>query len=123
MTNINGRLCVTYPEHFLVPAALTDEILSKSMKNRSRDRAPALSYAHHITKENRYVCLWRSSQMKFNVNVTRNLADEEYVKLLGDPTGKKQTKQKNLVVFDLKQRSSTVTMIVVNSNKACSFQP
>jgi|JI61114C2RNA_FD_contig_21_3882306_length_467_multi_5_in_0_out_0_1 hypothetical protein len=59
--------------------------------------------------------------MKFNVNLTRNLADEEYVKSLGNLTNSKSPKQKDIVIFELKQRSNTVTMIVVNSNRACSF--
>ena len=59
--------------------------------------------------------------MKFNVNITRNLADEEYVRCLGNLATHKSSKHKDIVIFDLKQKSSTVTMIIVNSNKTYSF--
>ena len=50
VSNLAGSVCVTYPERFIVPAKLSDENMRKTMKNRSRDRLPALSYAIHLTK-------------------------------------------------------------------------
>lgn len=68
------------------------------------------------------MCLWRSSQFKFNPNNPRSLSDEEYVKQLGhissDPAS--IAKGKNLVIVDMRMRSGAVGMIV-NSSKNVGF--
>jgi hypothetical protein len=50
VNNVDGRACVSYPEYFIIPAKVSDELMKKSMKTRSRDRVPALSYAMHLLK-------------------------------------------------------------------------
>jgi hypothetical protein len=55
--NKDFETCATYPEFFLVPAFATDEILAESVKFRSSQRIPALTY---FDREHQ-TCLWRCS--------------------------------------------------------------
>lgn len=50
INNTEGRVCVSYPQYFLIPQEVSEDVMRKSMRARSRDRIPALSYAIFIKK-------------------------------------------------------------------------
>lgn len=50
VNNTEGRICVSYPQYFIIPYEVNDDTIRKCMRARSRDRIPALSYAIYMKK-------------------------------------------------------------------------
>lgn len=77
VTNINAdyRFSPTYPATFVVPAAVTDNVLSYAGKYRSKARIPVLSYIH----ERNGCTITRASQPMVGIKQARSLQDEKLV--------------------------------------------
>lgn len=65
--NTEYRLCESYPQFLVMPAALTDEDLFSVASFRSLGRLPAMCWRNRING----ATLWRSSQPKAGVNTQR----------------------------------------------------
>ena len=73
--NADYRFSPTYPGTFVVPAAVTDNVLSYAGKYRSKARIPVLSYIH----ERNGCTITRASQPMVGLKQARSLQDEKLV--------------------------------------------
>lgn len=70
--NANWDVCDTYPKMLAVPAAISDEMLIRVARYRSRGRLPILSYLHP-----NQASITRCSQPCVGIQAKRSRADEE----------------------------------------------
>lgn len=64
--NSGGQTCSTYPDFIVIPSRVTDEVIYKSSKFRTKERLPVLTYCYRqiINGQIAKTYLWRSSQCK-----------------------------------------------------------
>lgn len=65
--NSDYSVCNTYPAFFVIPAKISKTQMMKCAEFRTKNRLPALVYVlkkhDPLTKKNKFVTLWRSSQI------------------------------------------------------------
>ena len=72
-------MCLSYPQFIVVPRAMgKDEVLA-SANFRTKNRLPALSYYHKLTKTS----IWRSSQNMSGYTQNRSVEDEKLLFMIG----------------------------------------
>lgn len=73
--NFDYQLCTTYPRYLVVPASISDSVLSHAAKFRSQGRLPVLSYYHAFNK----CTIVRCSQPLVGLKQQRSPQDEALI--------------------------------------------
>ena len=76
--NKDYRLCDTYPNVLVVPAAIEDEEVQKCATFRIKSRLPVLSWLHPLNNAS----ITRCSQPNISVVRNRNKEDEKYIQAI-----------------------------------------
>jgi hypothetical protein len=90
--NKNYELCESYPKQLIIPKSISDTVLSHTVKYRSKNRFPTLSYYY---KKNGCTII-RCSQPLVGIKQNRSIQDENLIQEIFETNNLKQGK--NLIV-------------------------
>lgn len=110
--NVDFRVCPSYPEHFVVPAAVTDSWVVAVANFRSKGRVPMVSWV----SQNGRCSLWRCSQPKSMFS--RSPQDEQWLIQLRSHTSKTPSETRLLLIVDARRHINAV----VNKATGAGFE-
>lgn len=110
--NKNHQLCPTYPKDLVVPASISDNVLTYAAKFRSKGRLPVLSY--HLKLNN--CTISRCSQPLVGIKKARSMQDEAIAcatwSTTEGPSGIRGAQADHLVV-DLRPSTNAIAQIAL----------
>lgn len=76
--NLGYRFCPSYPQTFMVPAAISDSVLQHAGKFRSKQRVPAIVYRHRLGPNGNIIARCLQPLVGLNIQ-NRSMQDERLV--------------------------------------------